>query len=588
MPTALSFPGVFIEEIPSGVRAITGVPTAIAAFVGRTRTGPVDDPVILNSFGDFARVFGGLDVNSSVSYSVRDFFTNGGGQAVVVRMFHTPATIDADHGDGGFARVAVGTRSTTNDRFFVLKASNPGAWANDLTVSVSVLDPTFALAPATTSPPGPPRANNAQLAEVASLLGFDSDPTTYAENLHSIFNLTITSGGVSETISNLTLSDSPRKISDVLKIGNSESRFTVWDPDDQPDADLSPPDPETRIDVIVGSFDQNNSALFTAADDLLGTDSDPLVVDDYTLIGSDGTKHGIIALDKTDIFNILCIPPDKRNPADLVSWGETDPQVFSDGLGYCVTRRAMLVVDPPLSFKLPEDGSAVLSALAIVGINGTNARNGVMYFPRVLEVDPLKGGKVGTFVSCGTVAGVMSKTDASRGVWKAPAGIDAGIAGTAGSAVNMTDAENGFINPIGINALRTFPIIGSVVWGARTLRGADVVADDYKYLPVRRFALFLEESLFRGLKFAVFEPNDEPLWAQIRLNVGAFLNGLFRQGAFQGRTPRDAYFVKCDNETTTQNDINLGVVNVLVGFAPLKPAEFVIIKIQQIAGQVTT
>jgi phage tail sheath protein FI len=152
----------------------------------------------------------------------------------------------------------------------------------------------------------------------------------------------------------------------------------------------------------------------------------------------------------------------------------------------------------------------------------------------------------------------------------------------------MTDAENGQINPIGINALRTFPIVGTVVWGGRTLRGSDVVADDYKYLPVRRFALFLEESLFRGLKFAVFEPNAEPLWSQIRLNVNAFLNGLFRQGAFAGATPRDAYFVKCDAETTTQNDINLGVVNVLVGFAPLKPAEFVIIQIQQIAGQVTT
>jgi phage tail sheath protein FI len=203
-------------------------------------------------------------------------------------------------------------------------------------------------------------------------------------------------------------------------------------------------------------------------------------------------------------------------------------------------------------------------------------------------VDPLNGNRVGTFASCGVVAGVMAATDASRGVWKAPAGIDAGISGTVGLAVNMTDAENGEINPIGINALRTFPIVGSVLWGARTMRGSDQVADDYKYVPVRRFALFLEESLFRGLKFAVFEPNDEPLWSQIRLNVGAFLNNLFRQGAFQGRTPRDAYFVKCDNETTTQNDINLGVVNVLVGFAPLKPAEFVVIKIQQIAGQVTT
>jgi hypothetical protein len=142
------------------------------------------------------------------------------------------------------------------------------------------------------------------------------------------------------------------------------------------------------------------------------------------------------------------------------------------------------------------------------------------------------------------------------------------------------------LNPLGVNCLRTFPIIGSVVWGSRTLRGADLLADEYKYVPVRRLALYLEESLFRGTQWVVFEPNDEPLWSQIRLNVGAFMQNLFRQGAFQGKTPSEAYFVKCDKETTTQNDINLGVVNVVVGFAPLKPAEFVIIKIQQMAGQI--
>ena len=134
----------------------------------------------------------------------------------------------------------------------------------------------------------------------------------------------------------------------------------------------------------------------------------------------------------------------------------------------------------------------------------------------------------------------------------------------------------------------SFPVNGRVVWGARTLRGADQLADEYKYVPVRRTALFIEESLYRGTQWVVFEPNDEPLWAQIRLNVGAFMQGLFRQGAFQGRTPREAYFVKCDKETTTQADINLGIVNIVVGFAPLKPAEFVVIKIQQIAGDIPT
>jgi uncharacterized protein len=154
--------------------------------------------------------------------------------------------------------------------------------------------------------------------------------------------------------------------------------------------------------------------------------------------------------------------------------------------------------------------------------------------------------------------------------------------------VNLTDAENGMLNPHGINCLRAFPIIGRVAWGARTLRGADMLADEYKYIPVRRLALYIEESLYRGLKWVVFEPNDEPLWAQIRLNVGAFMHNLFRQGAFQGTTPQKAYFVKCDKETTTQNDIDRGVVNIVVGFAPLKPAEFVILKIQQMAGELQT
>jgi phage tail sheath protein FI len=213
------------------------------------------------------------------------------------------------------------------------------------------------------------------------------------------------------------------------------------------------------------------------------------------------------------------------------------------------------------------------------------ARNAAIYFPRIKQSDPQLGGLVDVFVPCGIIAGVMARTDTQRGVWKAPAGLDAALAGVVGLQVALTDAENGLLNPLGINCLRTFPVHGRVVWGARTMRGADAAADEYKYVPVRRLALFLEESLYRGTQWVVFEPNDEPLWAQIRLNVGAFLNNLFRQGAFQGTTPRDAYFVKCDKETTTQSDINLGIVNIVVGFAPLKPAEFVIIKIQQIAGQ---
>ena len=157
-----------------------------------------------------------------------------------------------------------------------------------------------------------------------------------------------------------------------------------------------------------------------------------------------------------------------------------------------------------------------------------------------------------------------------------------------GSVYSLTDAENGVLNPLGLNCFRVFPVYGHVCWGARTLEGSDQQASEWKYIPVRRLALFLEESLYRGTKWVVFEPNDEPLWAQIRLNVGAFMHTLFRQGAFQGKTPQEAYFVKCDKETTTQEDIDRGIVNILVGFAPLKPAEFVVIKISQKAGQTRT
>jgi phage tail sheath protein FI len=145
----------------------------------------------------------------------------------------------------------------------------------------------------------------------------------------------------------------------------------------------------------------------------------------------------------------------------------------------------------------------------------------------------------------------------------------------------LTDEENGELNRLGINCLRAFPVTGPVVWGARTLEGADRFASEWKYIPVRRTALFIEESVYRGTKWVMFEANGEALWSQIRIDAGAFMQNMFRQGAFQGRTPHETYFVKCDQETTTQNDIDLGIVNVIIGFAPLKPAEFVIVKIQQ-------
>jgi hypothetical protein len=250
----------------------------------------------------------------------------------------------------------------------------------------------------------------------------------------------------------------------------------------------------------------------------------------------------------------------------------------------------MLIVDPAEAWTANQS-TAISTALAGIntlrGVIGNDfAINAMAYFPRLTQPDPLSENRLADFAPSGAVAGIMARTDVQRGVWKAPAGLEASFSGVQGFTYTMTDGQNGILNPDGLNCLRSFPVTGHLVWGARTLAGADVLASEWKYIPVRRLALYIEESLFRGTQWVVFEPNDEPLWAQIRLNIGSFMQDLFRQGAFQGASPKDAYFVKCDRETTTQSDINRGVVNILVGFAPLKPAEFVVIQLQQMAGQI--
>jgi phage tail sheath protein FI len=301
------------------------------------------------------------------------------------------------------------------------------------------------------------------------------------------------------------------------------------------------------------------------------------------LIGDPGLFTGIYALEKVDLFNQLCIPDATRalpgNPSTL------DPvvnpnTVYSTAISYCDQRRAFLLLDAPPNINTAAAAIDWKSTLLTV-----NDPNGAAYFPRLRLADPLNNSQLRTFAPCGVVAGLYARIDGTRGVWKAPAGTEATLSGVQTMVYKLTDTEQGAINPLGLNCARIFPVYGPVMWGARTLVGADVEASQWKYVPVRRLALYIEESLYRGTKWVVFEPNDEPLWAAIRLNVGAFMDGLFRKQAFQGQTADQAYFVKCDDETTTQADIDLGIVNILVGFAPLEPAEFVVITISQMSGQ---
>jgi phage tail sheath protein FI len=292
-------------------------------------------------------------------------------------------------------------------------------------------------------------------------------------------------------------------------------------------------------------------------------------------IGLEAAQEGLWALEKADLFNILCIPPLSRTK-------DLDPiATLKPALAYCRARRAMLIVDPPSTWNTPAEVLDPNTGLDSLGLTGEDASNAALYFPRVRLPDPLNGNQPTAFPPCGMVAAIYARTDAQHSVWTTPAGSDAILLGSAEPVYPLSNAENGMLNPRAVNGIRMFPPETVVIWGGRTLAGADTQASDWKYVAVRRLALYIEESLLRGTRWASFEPNDEPLWAQVRMTVGDFMHGLFSRGAFQGAVSREAYFVRCDRETMTQDDIETGRLIILVGFAPLKPAEFVIIRIQQ-------
>ncbi len=642
MPIAPTYPGVYVEEIPSGVRTITGVATSITAFLGRAPRGPVSEPTTIFSYADFERQFGGLELDYPMSYAVRDFYVNGGSRAIIVRLVHTPdAAAAAQQAVAAAAAAAAAAPGATPDTIAKAArakattfaadpektAADTAAKAIEAAAAVAGAKPADVTAAATKTG-GAPLAAAAEIS-LDSLAGgaagtalplVAASPGAWGNNLRAsidyntneqpafdpgtgqpdpkkvtVFNLTVSevddSGNIVQQEVFLNVSPDatealylPRVLRDgsnLALVKKSGPGPTDWVSFSLPKATVNI-DPKSKTLVLDPRTGRPTAALVPPS--AQGVDGPGLGAND--LPGDQANKTGLYALDKADLFNLLCVPPDTRD-GDLQ---DLDPTIYSDLALYCHQRRAMLIIDSPHAWSANKEtaASTAFQKLGDLKLSGENARNAVLYFPRVIEPDPLRQNQLETFVPCGIIAGVMATTDVDRGVWKAPAGIDAGLSGITGLEVNLTNDENGLLNPRGINCLRTFPVIGTVVWGARTLRGADILADDYKYVPVRRLALFLEESLYRGTQWVVFEPNDEPLWAQIRLNIGAFMHNLFVQGAFQGQTPKDAYFVKCDKETTTQNDINQGIVNIVVGFAPLKPAEFVILKIQQIAGNILT
>jgi phage tail sheath protein FI len=655
MPVAPTYPGVYVEELPSSVHTITGVSTAVTAFLGYFSKGPMNQAQQVFSIADVERTFGSLIPNSEAGYGLGQFFANGGAEAYVVRV------AAAGQGASSPAPASYQLQDTAGHTVLNVTAASPGKWGNSIRLGVdyNTSNPgnSFNLAVTQVDTSNPPVTIATEVWRNLTLTATDPNFACAVVNAGSaLINLSVPSGAATDlpapsgTVSgdisgvDLTTLDITEDLAVAFGTGSSPPSLTSGSgvPLPRRPANLTdlagllqtmlqalgtPPQvPNATVTVVSGAvtakylqvsavvpapaseFEFSGALATTLKLDQASASTQPVQFalgatsategsdggspDGAGLTGDPTLKTGLHALDGI-AFNLLCLP-DVMNLDD-----DSASAVISAAETFCAPRWAFLLVD------VPQGGAGQSGRDTLLGIqdwmskpqNATlRSSYAALYFPRPQIPDPLNNYRLRSIPPSGTIAGLYAQTDGTRGVWKAPAGAAATLVNVAalnylapgGGQVIMTDAENGVLNPLGINCLRSLPVFGNVCWGARTLDGADQIASQWKYVPVRRLALYIEASLYQGTQWVVFEPNDEPLWAQIRLNVGSFMRGLFQQGAFQGSTPASAYFVRCDSTTTTQTDVNNGVVNIIVGFAPLLPAEFVILQIQQIAGQIPT
>lgn len=533
MPATLTYPGIYIEEVPSNSHSITAAPTSVTVFIGpthpfKTNTEHWNEAVQIFSFTDYEREFGGLFtvdwLADDVGRAVYEFFLNGGSVAYVVAVraqFLDPTGATADP-------------TITPPTLTVKSGSSSIEFTGREPVDAHRrLMLTLTNVTSSTGATGPK-----DLADIVLAYGLRTE--TYR-------GVSLADGG--KTLEQrLGTADSP--VSALVTVSTSGGYPTVWP------AALAPQALTQKFPDYFTTYQPSPYAEAFAEDK---------------------------SLDKVDVFNLLLTP------------GVWDPTVVSEALAFCERKRAFMIVDPPADAVADDSGRGPKGARPLIGqvMNDEipqhsipKSQNGALYFPYLRSTD-VETGEPLTVAPSGFVAGVFAREDANRGVWKAPAGLETIIADTTGVVASgrLTDARQGTLNPLGVNCLRGFPGIGTVVFGARTLVAHNPAFQQYRYVPVRRMALFLEQSLYANLGWATFEPNDLPLWTAIRMTIESFMVGLYQAGAFQGSTPTQAFRVVCDATTTTPDDQANGVVNVVVAFAPLKPAEFVVIKLAQLAGQ---
>lgn len=536
MPVTPTFPGIYIQELPSNAHTIAAAPTSIAVFVGYVHPFKTDEAnfgkaLEIFSFSDYERLFGGFYrssvIDANVAYAVNEFFLNGGRDAYVVGLKPTKYV----------KKDGTSTGSITADSDTLAKSGGKG-------IKVTALEPTDSVSMTVT-------INNVQ--------------ADAAKN-YTIADLTVTYGNRTEVYRKISLdntNDNPNFLETRI---NGVSELIKVSPDTTYPSTYSGPT-FTDSKTLTTTIPANTVGVFQPADFLSVFEADS-------------------SLDKVQIFNLLAVP------------GVVDNGVLSDALAFCERKMAFLIMDPPGNDVADPPNNYIGDFITPGGDTDKNVAplspNGALYFPYLKSTSPVTGlaadpvsGELFTLPPSGFVAGIFARTDTNRGVWKAPAGLETTILDTTGVVDGglMTDMRQGVLNTAGVNCIRSFPGTGTVVFGARTLVSANAAYQQWKYVPVRRMALFLEQTLKMNLTWVIFEPNDEPLWVAIRTTIESFMLSLFHQGAFAGTKPSDSFQVKCDATTTTPDDVNNGIVNVVVAFAPLKPAEFVIIKIAQLAGQ---
>jgi len=515
MPTYLS-PGVYVEEVPSGSRPIQGVGTSVAAFVGFAPTGPLNTPVLIPNWSSYVAQFGEFAEGCYLAHAVYGYLNNGGSICYVVRVGSGPD--DGENGNEPRSRAAA-----------AVPAAEPATLGP---FRISAL----------------PRNSGGQLtAEVTDSAGDVPEDR---------FTLTIKEGD--NTLETFDVSARKGNRNYVVNQVRQNSKLITVE-EAIPAGQLSRPANQT---VTISS----PSALVPTR----GADADaPVKFNSGHFMGNTDERTGLGGLEEIDEITMVAVPDAmaayERGALDMDGLKAIQLAMIS----HCEQMGdRMAILDPPPAMKAKDilDWRQVAAAY--------DSAHSALYYPWIRVFDPASG-QPRLVPPSGHMAGVWARTDAQRGVHKAPA--NEVVRGAIDLGTQITRGEQGLLNPVGINCIRVFPGRGVRVWGARTLSSDPA----WRYLNVRRYFNYLEESILDGTQWVVFEPNDRSLWARIRRNVTAFLLQEWRSGALFGNQPQNAFYVKCDEETNPVESVDQGRVVCEIGVAPVKPAEFVVFRLSQ-------